>query len=469
MLFEVITAVYLLGGGVSLTLAAAISRSDDFVGQTELSLIIFSSGAWMSLAGIEILANAPSTMKAIAMTKMWIGGSGAFLWALFATRYADIRINSHISNRFFTIFFILFMVVGDFTTRYLAGYWNSSYPVATGEFSYVHAFAYITPAWLIIPLVANFAATFGTYWVFKETFAKQNNNGTRAILLLSIGLIVEIIISTLTIAGVTAPQGFDYLPLGTFVFTLCLAYVFMREQSQYMQPIERDNIYESLSAPTIVLDEKNRLVDYNPEAASIFPWVVDNHRTKLTNHSPFDTYSIEEIKTQELALKMDTSPQKYFEIDVTEVHEDDGVVGNTLLFQDKTSQRLLRQALNEDTTAALEPESIEDLLTEVHENNSEKVESLSIFQTKTVICNRIAFQEILRKIIEHSTPNTDDLVNISVWAADGYLSFEVNSTTSLGVDSTLELLSGLNGWEFKEPETTGTGQKFVFQDVEYED
>lgn len=466
MLLRNLIFIYLLGGGFSIALGISIWRDNDFVGQTELIVTLIGLGSWMVFAGFEILSVNESFMKIAATAKMWLAPLCAFAWTLLAAKYADVRITKYASNQFFLSVTWLLIVFNDITARLLGGYWDSNYPIITIDgFSYVPIF--VSPMWLAGLGVTNTIAAIGAYWIVRESLQRKST-GRKGMVLLALGLLLTVVLTVLTVSEITQPSGLDFIPLGAFIFVLGMAYVFLREQSQYMQPIKRDDIYESLSSATIVLDEKQRLVDYNDAAYTLLPWVKDNHRTPVGQFEPFKSHSLTALADRNKPLKINSSPDRYVDIDVCPVFENDEFVGNSVVLTNKTLETIIQQNTFNTKEHEYKWVSIEELISELRPTLPTSIASLSVFEDRTIKCNPIAFQEILRQIVSTAPSEEPDSINLTIGVGEDYISIQDNNQHSKNIEEKLELLADTNGWDLEISNTIDGGTDYIFHNVSYQ-
>jgi PAS domain S-box-containing protein len=116
-----------------------------------------------------------------------------------------------------------------------------------------------------IYLISGYAA----YCVLKNA-AKQAQLHRRQALLVSAGIVLDLFASVPGFLGYRWFGQRDSSPLWFAVSGLCVSWALTRYRLFDLVPIARDAVIEQLPDPVFVLDAKNRLLDANPAARSLF-------------------------------------------------------------------------------------------------------------------------------------------------------------------------------------------------------
>jgi diguanylate cyclase (GGDEF)-like protein len=208
-------------------------------------------------------------------------------------------------------------------------------------------YMFVTGYNLMVVTIANYLL------VQKWRFASSLYRGQTTILLVA-GLFVYFVYG-LYQTGIPLIPGLKQLDLNPFVYTLwglAIGLSIFRYRLFDLAPIARDVLIEKLNDGVIVLDNRFRVVDANPQAVKIFGW------TRLPVGQPAEDamanwINLAVINAVDDTLKIETSPglggeESYFETVITLLKDKFGKrLGCLIVVHDITERKKVEKELHE--------------------------------------------------------------------------------------------------------------------------
>ncbi|MFF2092306.1 histidine kinase N-terminal 7TM domain-containing protein [Paenibacillus sp. NPDC058174] len=130
--------------------------------------------------------------------------------------------------------------------------------------------------WYIIQGGYTFGCMFGGVVLLLLYWNRMKSSYRLQHVTMLVGLLLPIA-GDFAYLGNLTPEGIDPIPVIMTITSAMYMYALAGKGLMNVAPIARDNLFESMGDGVLVLDMENRLVDYNPAAASVI--------TKLTANS----------------------------------------------------------------------------------------------------------------------------------------------------------------------------------------
>lgn len=142
------------------------------------------------------------------------------------------------------------------------------------------------------------------------------------------------------------PYGFDLMPFSFFVLSIAFFVSIFKYDFLELKDIVRGYAFGQIKEGIVVLDEENRIIDFNNSGELTFNWLNFNNIGKSVLE--FDEgkkimQNISDFFEVEIDKKGET---KIYEFKVTQLREKGKIVGRVFLFQDITEQKLAIDRLN---------------------------------------------------------------------------------------------------------------------------
>jgi signal transduction histidine kinase len=146
---------------------------------------------------------------------------------------------------------------------------------------------------------------------------------------------------------------FDLTPVGVAVGGVFLTWALYRTEFLEVAPIARRTVVEEMPEAVVILDDQNRVVDWNPAACGLFQ--VDNPTIGLSAEAFFEAVPVDTLA--ELSVTQQTETQVAFELDGRERYLSvsispldvgrSGEMGRVAVFRDITAPKRREQQLLE--------------------------------------------------------------------------------------------------------------------------
>ena len=273
-------------------------------------------------------------------------------WIILTARYLNFRWST---SRFFQITLIiaggmtLFGAVTDplLGLKYASVAINStgSFPVLSftrGPLYWSHVvYSFLALGFSTVAFMWNFIAA-------PKFFRKQQ-------FFILFGSVIPWINYAIYLSGVNA-YGVDTVPFGLFISMVCFAISIFGFKILDIAPVARGLVFESMSDGAIVLDMLDRIVDYNANAAAIFPTLTADSLSKSAMQALSEHPEVcERVRSREYAEFQCSvgagEEMRHYLCKLSPIEPRRNVpVGRLLLFKDNTDSTLLLEKLPELAT-----------------------------------------------------------------------------------------------------------------------
>ncbi len=154
------------------------------------------------------------------------------------------------------------------------------------------------------------------------------------------------LVNLIYIAGLS-PLSLDLTPFGLILSAIFFYIALFRYDFLELKEIVKDVTFLEINEGIIVIDDKNRLIDFNKAGKKIFGWLELKHIG--TDISIFkEGKKILEQKNDLFEMKiLNKVTQKYYEFRKTLLNENNKNVGSVYFIQDVSKQKEMIQALND--------------------------------------------------------------------------------------------------------------------------
>lgn len=147
-----------------------------------------------------------------------------------------------------------------------------------------------------------------------------------------------------------SPGGIDLGPFMIAFTTPLYAWGLFRFQMLNLVPIARDKVFEGIRDGVIVLDEQNRLADFNPAAGAILPELskdaIGKPINRAVSHQEFAKQLAAGCSEFEIQIIMENEKQ-YYQSRISPIVNRRGIlIGKTIIISNVTDRVLLLEKLN---------------------------------------------------------------------------------------------------------------------------
>ena len=296
-----------------------------------LMALLITSAGW-SLAQIAYLATSePAIAVALHTVGLIVGLSTVGGWLYFCSAYTGRSLHRDRTLQWALALAFLAVIVLKVSNPVHGLYYTTT--VVSDPFAYVE----IRNSYLHWTIMGGgYALASIGYFMLYERF-RQISHDTRPLLIL---VAITGLPIGLDIAGLISPAllNLNYEPLGVAVFAVGLLYVYFGRLRAVQLAGAGDN-------PVVILDDADRIQEYNREAAGLFPALSDRDviGTALTSIAPevFDR-----IESGRDIINMDWEGEtRYYQVSEHQFTAERSATGRALVFTDVTHREQYRTEL----------------------------------------------------------------------------------------------------------------------------
>lgn len=311
-------------------------RSKRWFGLLMLGLFL-----WGFLSIVELLLTSPSVLLATQVASLGVGLVIPLLWVLFTTRYTyrSLRTNPVI----YAFGIVCSLLVATALTTSLHGYY-ASFAVHQTPFSHVELISGPVRVFGIAYILTGMIL--GTYYLMS--LFQQGSSPDRPTAILAGAVLLGIVPFFMSASGFVPIQTYDHTPFGISVFLFGVAYIVFKHNFYRLSPIAYEMIIENMTDPMIILDNKKRLINYNPAATKIFQRLnTDDIGTSLSTLNPELATTLKEARdSQHTAFEVSgTDGTRHFLVQITDLEPEGEVIGTVLLLREITELHTREQQL----------------------------------------------------------------------------------------------------------------------------
>ncbi|HYE81125.1 MAG TPA: diguanylate cyclase [Clostridia bacterium] len=154
------------------------------------------------------------------------------------------------------------------------------------------------------------------------------------------------LVNILYIAGLS-PLGLDLTPFGLSLSAIFFYIALFHYDFLELKEIVKDVAFLEINEGIIVIDDKNRLIDFNKAGKKIFDWLDLKHiGIEFSTFKEGKAILAQKSDLFEMKLSNKTS-HKYFEFRKTALNENNKTVGYVYFIQDVSKQKEMIQVLND--------------------------------------------------------------------------------------------------------------------------
>ena len=199
--------------------------------------------------------------------------------------------------------------------------------------------------WYFVNIIYSYSVQlFGTVVFFRAWRRAGYRYGIPAYWML-LGSIWPALVNFIYLAGFS-PLGLDLTPFGLSLSAVFFYIALFRYDFLELKEIVKDVAFSEINEGIIVIDDKNRLIDFNKACKKIFDWLDLKHiGTDVSNFK--DGREILEQKSDLFEMRLlNNDTQRYFEFRKTMLNENNKNVGCVYFIQDISKQKEMIQVLN---------------------------------------------------------------------------------------------------------------------------
>lgn len=187
---------------------------------------------------------------------------------------------------------------------------------------------------------------YGCYLFFK--IWKNSNNQmikTQSFLMFS-GTVTPVICNILYLVGFT-PLGIDITPFGLLALANFYGIALFKYDVLELKEIVKSVVFEEIDEAILVVDNKNRLIEYNEAAEKILKWLHPDHVGMDINGFEYGTALIDQEKSVFSMQILTENLNRHYEFRVSVLQLKNEIVGKVIFFRDVTIEKQMVEKLDQ--------------------------------------------------------------------------------------------------------------------------
>lgn len=185
---------------------------------------------------------------------------------------------------------------------------------------------------------------FSTFVFYKLWQAAKYSLSTQSFWML-FGSVSLTIAFTIYLLGLS-PMGLDLTPFGFLVMAISYFIALFRYNFLEMKEIIRSIVFSEISEGIIVIDDSERLIDFNNSGQKTFSWLNATNIGKSITCFEEGKKIIENADNVHEVEIMKNGQKKYYKFHVSAIKENKNSVGRVYIFQDITKEKDMLNKLN---------------------------------------------------------------------------------------------------------------------------
>ncbi len=186
---------------------------------------------------------------------------------------------------------------------------------------------------------------YGCYLFFKIWKVSQNKMIKTQALIMFSGTIMPVLCNLIYLAGFT-PAGLDITPFGLLFLAILYGFALFKYDVLELKEIVKSIVFEEIDEAILVIDNRNRLIEFNVAAAKVFPWMNLNNVGMDINQ--FD-YGSALIQSEDSVFKMEVSTEgtdRSYEFRKSLLQVKNENAGEIIFFRDVTVEKQMVDQLD---------------------------------------------------------------------------------------------------------------------------
>jgi len=310
-------------------------------------LILVGAIVWQLQIVALILTTDWRLARFLVTSEKITGFLASFIWVFFIAKYTD---DARLQSRWVYGLFVLVMA-----GLLIAAVTNPAHElfmidILRVEEPFFHGSAVRGPVYYVF-LGIDYAYVLAGLYVITRFLLMTRRSARARIALLAVGAVCVGIGNLASVAGLGPVSTFQYGGYGAFPFILATTFGVFRMGLLDLAPIARTTLVETLNDAVIVLDQEDRVVDYNRQALELWPSLSDKEGAAFSDACPelarLVDFERTGARTREITLTIDGAT-RWFSLLISPIErsgDESSATGRSLLLRDVTDLERSRQQL----------------------------------------------------------------------------------------------------------------------------
>lgn len=402
--------------------AYIVSQVDETLRWIAFAMICFS--IWGFFYGVEL------TVQTVDQMLIWskVQYIGLVLapacWLIFTLKYTgyDDQKNIWIYPVVFALPFITYILV--LTNSWHGLHYKSTWLITEGPFPLLGIEK--GPYYIVQVIYAYVYYAIGT-WILWKAFKSANLHFKTLTRILIVAGFLPILVNILYQLSWFKPfEGLDFTPYAFVLTYILIGIAIIRFNFLNIKPIARDKILEVMTRGVLVFDHRNKLIDFNPKVKEYFTapdliYLNQSAEVLFANQPAILTLLTTDLfDNNESKIRIKGSG-KIYEIERIRLLNDRSLIsGNLMLFEDITSEVLIKEKLEIQTDELRKLNELKDKYFSILSHDLKGpvfgVKEL-IYLTHTGVISGKEFMEMLPEVSKNMEHVAILLENLLAWTS----------------------------------------------------
>jgi len=318
-------------------------RAADRTGHAMLAAVL-GQALWMTLAAAKFFAWSKGVKYRLALLGFAFGWMVPLGWFLFAMYYTDRR--HLLTRRVWTLIGGVAAVnLGTLLTDPYHGLAYDSRDIVDSPFR--HLVLEPSTLWIVSTACAFSIMSVGVV-ILLYAMVRSRRVSRRQPLLIAVALLPNLAVYTAQNFGFMPVDGFEYTGVTWILFAGVLGYTYFDQDLLRVTPVTRGTVMESVSDAIVVVDETERIVDFNQAAAELFP-LTGRIGDPLADVVPALIDDTEPTGYAREITRVVDGDRLHLRVEAAPTSDRDGPTGYTLSVRDITALRQRTESLEQQT------------------------------------------------------------------------------------------------------------------------
>lgn len=187
---------------------------------------------------------------------------------------------------------------------------------------------------------------YGCFLFFKVWKISNNQMIKTQSFLMFSGTVIPVICNILYLAGFT-PGGMDITPFGLLALANFYGLALFKYDVLELKEIVKSVVFEEIDEAILVVDNKNRLIEYNEAAEKVFDWMHPDHIGIDIRSFEYGNCLVDQENPVFIMQVITETLNRYYEFRVSILQLKNEVVGRVIFFRDVTLERQMVEKLDQ--------------------------------------------------------------------------------------------------------------------------
>lgn len=332
---------------VSLALAYEASRARYAPKGRLFALLMLAITIWSAAYGFELASTTKESMLFWLKIEYFAIPYISLLMVLVVIQFAGLTNHLQVKHIWYLLIIPVITMFLSITHEYHELYYKDVTVDLTSKMPLLNL--HLGP-WYYVHVVYSYLLNFYGVIILIQKLYYQRSLFRNQLLFMLIAVLIPLLTFTTYFAGLMPVKNIDPTPFAFALSGMAMSVSILRFRMFDLMPIAREHIFRSMGDALVVIDNKQRLVDCNPVALSIFDWKKTPYGISIENlWSEFPELLSACISGKEINWEFGISIKdnlRFYFASISEINNHKQlVVGRLLVIHDITNRHLMQQKI----------------------------------------------------------------------------------------------------------------------------